>query len=48
MGNTFSFDSPAKPLSSNESITPINLNQSIFNLKKFIRTLETDNNRYHK
>jgi len=48
MGNTFSFDSPAKPLSSNESITPVNLNQSIFNLKKIIKTLETDNNRYYK
>jgi hypothetical protein len=48
MGNTFSVNSPTKPLSNNESITPINLNQSIMNLKKFIRTLETDNNRYHK
>jgi len=46
MGNTFSFDSPAKPLSSNESITPNKLNQSIFNLNKLIRTLESDNKRY--
>jgi hypothetical protein len=48
MGNTYSVDSPTKPLSSNESITPVNLNQSIFNLKKIIKTLETDNNRYYK
>jgi hypothetical protein len=47
MGNTTS-NSPTNPLSQNESITPLDINQSIFNLNKLIRILESDNKRYQK
>jgi hypothetical protein len=47
MGNSFS-TSPTNPLSQNESGTPPDINQSISNLNKLIRTLQSDNTRYGK
>jgi hypothetical protein len=47
MGNSFS-TSPTNPLSKNESGTPPDINQSISNLNKLIRTLQSDNTRYGK
>lgn len=47
MGNSFS-NSPTNPLSHDESVTQPDINQSIINLNKLIRTLQSDNIRYGK